>query len=140
MGSDNKLPDSSVPSNGSSASGSNADLATLLGAMNLPKEELEVFSGVPARFHRFIMSFELKVQDTGIDDKYKLTRLLQYTAGTATEAINGCILIGGPADYKQAKSILKERFGDPHLVSETVVRNLRFGKPVRSHEDLRQVC
>ena len=102
MGSDNKLPDSSVPSNGSSASGSNADLATLLGAMNLPKEELEVFSGVPARYHRFIMSLELKVQDTGIDDKYKLTRLLQYTAGTATEAINGCILIGGPADYKQA--------------------------------------
>ena len=40
IGFDNKLPDSSVPSNGSSASGSNVDLATLLGPMNLPKEEL----------------------------------------------------------------------------------------------------
>ena len=58
-----------------------------------------MFPGDPARYHRFIMSFELNVQDIGIDDKYKLTRLLQYTAGAANEAINGCILIGGPADY-----------------------------------------
>ena len=140
MGSENKLPDSGVSSNGANASGSNVDLATLLGAMNLPKVELEVFSGDPARYHRFIKSFELNVQDTGIDDTYKLTRLLQYTTGAANEAINGCILIGGPAGYSQAKSILKERFGNPHLVSETVVRNLQFGKPVRSHEDLRQLC
>ena len=140
MSSDNKLPDSGVSSNGANASGSNVDLATLLGAMNLPKVDLEVFSGDPARYHRFIKSFELNVQDTGIDDTYKLTRLLQYTTGAANEAINGCILIGGPAGYSQAKSILKERFGNPRLVSETVVRNLRFGKPVRSHEDLRQLC
>ena len=43
IGSHNKLSDSSVPSNGASASGSNVDLATLVGVMNLPKEELEVF-------------------------------------------------------------------------------------------------
>ena len=58
-----------------------------------------MFSGDPARYHRFIMSLELNVQYIGIDDKYKLTRLLQYRAGAANEAINGCILIGGPADY-----------------------------------------
>ena len=69
-----------------------------------------------------------------------MTRLLKYTGGAANEAINGCILIGGSAGYQQAKSILNERFGKLHLVSETVVRNLRFGKPVRSHEDLRQLC
>ena len=74
MGSDNKLLDSNVRSNSANASGSNVDLATLLCAMNLTKVELEVFSGDPAHYHRFIKSFELNVQDTGIDDNYKSTR------------------------------------------------------------------
>ena len=54
-----------------------------------------------------------------------MTRLLKYTGGAANEAINGCILIGGSTGYQHAKSILNERFGKLHLVSETVVRNLR---------------
>ena len=125
---------------GDSVSGDHhVDLAALLNAFKLPKVELEVFRGDPMRYHQFMKSFDLNVHDIDTDDNFKLTRLMQYTAGSAREAINGCMLIGGPAGYSQARDILKERFGNSHLVLEHVLRNLRHGKAIKGPHDLQQL-
>ena len=53
-----------------------SNLAKLLGAVNLPKVEIRVFSGDPSQFHQFMKSFELNVDNNCTDDSLKLTRLL----------------------------------------------------------------
>lgn len=60
-------------------------------------------------------SFDSNVDCVCDDGNLKLTRLMQYTAGLAKDAIRGCSLIGGDKGYQQARSILETRFGNPHL-------------------------
>ncbi|KAJ8043465.1 hypothetical protein HOLleu_10558 [Holothuria leucospilota] len=107
--------------------------------LNLPKVELEVFHGNPLHFHQFIKAFEANVDKVCDDDDLKLSRLMQYTAGPAKEAIRGCQLIGGTGGYAQARSILDSRFGDPHLVTERLIRELKFGKQVKTPQEIRQL-
>ena len=120
-----------------SPTGSN--LAKLLGAVNLPKVEIRVFSGDPSQFHQFMKTFELNVDTNCTDDSLKLTRLLQYTTGPAHDTIKGCVLAGGTDGYKQAIDILNERFGNPHPVSDITVRNLKLGKQIKTPFELRQL-
>ena len=54
--------------------------------------------------------------------------------GPALEAIRNCQLMGGADGYKEARSILEARFGNTYLVTERIVKDLKSGKSVRSHE------
>ena len=61
---------------------------------------------------------------TNVYASIKLTRLLRYTTGPAKMAINNCALIGGDAGYVQAHDILKNRYGNSHLVSQIIISDL----------------
>ena len=65
--------------------------------------------------------FDEVVDSTVMDGQVKLTRLLQYTCGSAKAAIRHFALIGGEFGYSQARDILHNRYGNSHLVS---MRNL----------------
>ena len=124
-----------------SREGAMADLSRreLLGLFNLPKVELQIFDGNPLHFHEFIKTFDVNVDSVCEDSDLKMSRLMQYTSGCAKDAIRGCQLIGGNDGYSQARSILHNRFGNPHLVTERIVKQLRSGKPVRSPQDIQQL-
>ena len=70
----------------------------------------------------------------------KLTRLFQFTKGDAKEAIRSCVIVGGENGYLQARSILKRRFGNDHLVSTRLTQNLRNGRPVRSPIEIQKLA
>jgi len=108
----------------------------IVSLMNLPKVDLEPFDGDAMKFHSFISMFDESVGSVLQDGNAKLVRLLQYTRGRAKDAIRQCSLIGGDEGYKQARKILLERFGNDHIITERIVRDLRNGKPVRSAFDL----
>jgi len=112
----------------------------LLGLVNLPKMELESYDGNPLTYHCFMATFEEVVGKVDCDAKTKLTRLLQYTKGDAKEAIRTCILLDGEEGYKQAKDILKKRFGNDYIVTERIVHDVRNGKQIRSANDLQQLA
>ena len=103
----------------------------LLSVFCLPKVELEVYMGDPLRYHHFMKSFDLNVEDVCSDSNVKLTRLVQYTGGAAKEAIRGCLLISGDKGYQRVRAILESRFGNSHLVTEQIVHELRAGKQDR---------
>ncbi|XP_071848513.1 uncharacterized protein [Apostichopus japonicus] len=65
---------------------------------------------------------------------------MQYTSGSAKEAIRSCQLVGGSSGYAKAISILENRFGNSHLVTERLIRELRFGKQVRLPQDIQQLA
>ena len=111
----------------------------LLSLLNLPKVELEVFDGNPLRYHQFIKAFDVNVDRVCTDSDLKLSRLMQYTSSVAKEAIRGCLLIGGEEGYKEARSLLSERFGNPHLVAERLMKDLKSDKHVRSPQEIQQL-
>ena len=59
----------------------------LLHYMHLPKVELDKFDGNPLEYLTFIAVFDEVVDNTVMDGQLKLTRLLQYTSGSAKAVI-----------------------------------------------------
>ena len=112
----------------------------LLSLVHMPKLELEVFNGNPLKYHQFAKAFDQNVDKVTSDSDNKLARLVQYTTGEAKEAIKGCLLIAGDEGYKYAREILQKIFGNPHLVTEHVVKEMRSGKPARSPKDIQQLA
>ena len=121
-------------------SGSIALSREMLSLFNLPKVELQTFDGNPLHYHSFVKTFDANVDKLCSDPDLKLTRLLQYVSGTALEAIRGCQLIGGAYGYRQARDILQARFGNSHLVTERILKDLKSGKPVKSAHDIQQLA
>ena len=79
---------------------------------DLPKLEIDKFSGDPLEYQYFISVFKDSVEAKCKDPGKSLLRLLQYTKGSAKKAISHCAIMGGKKGLNEAKSILRERFGD----------------------------
>ena len=108
------------------------DDISIVRLLTLPKIEIEKFSGDPQHYLSFCSVFDEAVDSVADKDKVKLTRLLQFTTGDAHEAIRSCSLISGDEGYREARAILKKRFGSDHLISERTIRDLIGGSVARS--------
>ena len=104
--------------------------------MNLPKVELEIFSGDPLKYSSFLAIFDEHVHRAPIDDSMKLSRLLQYTSGKAKDAIRPYTLMDAKEGYRNARESLEKRFGNSHTISDLIIKQLKNGKQVRSPADL----
>ena len=112
----------------------------LLNYMHVPNVELDKFDGNPLEYLTFIAVFDEMVDRRVADAQVKLTRLLQYTSGSAKAAIKNCALIGGEAGYEQARDILRNRYGNSHLVSQRLIAELKNDKRVVKAHDLQQLA
>ena len=65
---------------------------------------------------------------------------MQYTSGPAKSAIKNCVLIAGEAGYEKAREILKNRFGNSHLVSQRIMSDLKNGKSVHKPHEIQQLA
>lgn len=128
---ENVKSETSAPSN---------DLASvtksIMTAMSMPKVDLMTFSGEPAEFPMFMNLFDELVHNAEIDEKAKLTRLLQCTTGEAYAAIKPCCYASD--GYDRARRLLKNRFGDAHVITRHLIANLRDGPPAKSPIELRR--
>ena len=98
--------------------------------LSMPKVGMDKFDSNPANYQNFMALFDESF-GTLSDDQVKLTRLLFYTTGAAKLAIKDTILIGGSPGYQKARKLLHDRFGNPHLVSQRIMKDLKCGKSVR---------
>ena len=125
-----------VPVVASSAQPSSSDIRDdLVNLLSIPKVVIDKFEGDPLEYQAFIATFDELVHSKTSDNQIKLTRLLQYTAGPAKQATKYCALVGGADGYSQARTILKDRFGDKHTLSQKIISDLKQGKSVsKAHE------
>ncbi|XP_071476616.1 uncharacterized protein [Diadema antillarum] len=86
-------------------------------AFSLPKPDLVTFDGNPTVYRSFINSFEVNVEQKVLDDRTRLTYLIQYCSGKARNSIENCVLMEPREGYAEAKRILREQFGQPHVVA-----------------------
>ena len=103
--------------------------------LTLPKLEIDKFSGNPEEYLSFIAMFEECVEEVADIDQERLSRLLQLTCDVAHNAIKPCALIGGSKGYKEARTIVKSRFGSTYLIADRIITELRSNKVAQYHQN-----
>lgn len=107
---------------------------TISMAMNMPKPELVTFNGDPVEFWGFINNFEVNIGSMAIDDRMKLTYLIQYCKGKARESIEDCILLEPRSGYRRAREILREQFGQPHVICHALLNKVLNSQQIKPND------
>ncbi|XP_038062679.1 uncharacterized protein LOC119733173 [Patiria miniata] len=103
-------------------------------AINTPKPELLSFSGDPADYSGFIHNFDVNIASKVSEDRVKLTYLIQFCRGKARESIENCVLMEEKAGYKLAKEILRDQFGQPHVITQSLINKVTDRQPIRPND------
>ena len=105
-------------STGALLSSNNLDqtLLEVLQLQSAPKVDIDEFSGDVLEYRYFVETFKEVVERTIPDERGRLTRLIQSTAGEAKELIRHCIHNDRSSCYTHAMSLLKQHYGDPHRI------------------------
>ena len=109
-----------------------ADFITIANAPNL---KIEDFDGNPLKYHNFMAIFDEHVHKTKLPPRSKLSRLIQHTIDPANYAIKSCPVLGDEG-YKEARAILKKRFGNPFMIADAVVKSVKIGEPIETPAEL----
>ena len=103
----------------------------LLDIMRLPKASLKPFDGNPLHFWSFMNAFDSTVDRSSVSEGDKLTRLLEYCTGDVEKVLEPCAIMDPRQGYRTARQLLKERFGDDHVIARSWVDKVVDGPPVK---------
>lgn len=92
--------------------------------MQLPKRDGITFDGNPLDFFPFCRYFETSVANKTLDNKVKLPHLINHFKGGALRAIKHCTAAPDDFEYDTAWKILKKKFGQPHLISQALLKRI----------------
>ena len=110
---------------------------TLGHLVNLPPLELQKFSGEPDEYDNFIATFNEVIGSVVTDPSARLVRLKSQVTGVALDSIKTCRMDDGEEGYTRAMKILRDRFGSPHLICNSVIERLKHGHDIRTPAELR---
>ena len=79
-------------------------------------------------------NFELNVENRVQETSVKLSFLIQYTSGTAREAIENCVILPADEGYAKAKEILKKNFGQKHIIIRAFIERVTKGPQIKPGE------
>ena len=88
----------------------------LLRQQAAPEVDIDVFTGDPTEYLYFLAVFEEVVEKKIDDARGRLTRLIKYTDGEPKEMIKHCIHQPANIGYKNARSLLEQKYGNPHSI------------------------
>ncbi len=98
--------------------------------LTAPRPSVLTFDGDPIQYYRFLSSFEAGVKNLD-DPQIKLNYLIQNCTGDAKEAVEDCVILPPNEGYSKALEILKKRFGRPHEIARSYIRDLVNGLPMK---------
>ena len=110
---------------------------TLSNLMHLPPLELKKFSGEPDEFDNFVATFNEIIGNVVSSPAAKLVRLKSQLTGMALESVKMCCTDSGEEGYTCAMNILRDRFGSPYMVCNSIIERLKHGAKVRTPAELR---
>ncbi|XP_033102416.1 uncharacterized protein LOC117105400 [Anneissia japonica] len=96
----------------------------------MPKPEIISFDGNPFEYWNFTNAFDVNIARRATDDRARLTYLIQFCTGKAKSSIENCASQG----YAQAKLILKEQFGQPHLIARAHLKKVLNRPQIRPND------
>ena len=108
--------------------------------INLPPLELKKFSGQPDEFDNFVTTFNEVIGNIVSDPAAKLLRLKSQLTGAALDSIKMCRTDSGEDGYVRVMKILRDRFGSPYIVCNSIIERLIHGPNVRSPSEIRTLA
>lgn len=100
--------------------------------MQLPKRDGITFDGNPLDFFPFCRYFETSVANKTLDNNVKRSHLINHCKGGALRAIKDCTAAPDDSGYDTAWKILKKKFGQPHLISQALLKRIIEGPANRA--------
>ena len=101
---------------------------------SLPKRDIQIFDGDPLQYNTFIQSFEQLVEGRTDNTEDCLHFLTQYTRGQPRELTKSCQHMTDGTGYVTAKALLKEHFGNEHMIASAYMEKI-FSWPSIKSED-----
>uniref|UniRef100_A0A914WWH6 Integrase catalytic domain-containing protein n=1 Tax=Plectus sambesii TaxID=2011161 RepID=A0A914WWH6_9BILA len=110
--------------------------------IHLPSLQLPTYDGDPLKWSEFWDAYESAIHTQGIPQVQKFTYLISCVKGKAHTAIEGMAITN--ANYQEAISILKHRFGNINVIKRSLYTQLRkipisTGKTVDLRSTLEEV-
>lgn len=106
----------------------------LIDAIRLPTTQLPSFDGDPLKYWSFIRTFDNIMETGNIESSAKLVRLIQACTGKAKKVIECCLVMNADEGYKRARELLRERFGDEYMISNSWIAKITQFKVIRPNE------
>ena len=103
-------------------------------ALLLPQPEVPIFKGEPTEYCAFIRAFENLIESKTDNSSARLFYLVQYTDGDVKELMNSCLAMRPEAGYREARRLLKEKYGQDYKIAAAYVDRLIKG-PLIKPED-----
>ena len=103
--------------------------ASVSKGFGMPKRNYLTFDGNPLAYPSFIENFQTNVEDMEGNPNARRNYLIQLCTGKAKEAISET-----EEGYAKAKSILKEMFGQTHIIVASHIDRVTKGGAIREFE------
>ena len=102
--------------------------------LTLPHAEVQTFDGDPVNYCNFVRSFENLIEAKTKSSSTKLYYLVQYTSGDVQELMRSCLSMQPDEGYREARRLLKARYGQSYKIASAYVTKVTNGPPIK-HED-----
>ena len=90
---------------------------------------IQTFRGDPLEYHFFMLSLRESVKQKTDDPHGRLIRLLKFTDGEGKETIGHCIQQPSEIQYRIAKSLLEDHYGNPQYAYQKEIKTWTPLKP-----------
>jgi len=103
-------------------------------ALTLPQPVVPTFSGNPIDYWPFIKAFENLIETKTPSESARLYYLVQYTTGEVQELVKSCLTMRSEDGYREARSLIKKRYGQGYRIACAFVDKLANGPPIKSED------
>ena len=105
----------------------------LLEAITISSANIMSFDGNPLNFFEFIRSFDSVIGNSSLDNNAKLLKLYHLCTGAAKDIIQCCLMMHQDDGYFHARTLLIDRFGSDHKISDAWIRKVTEGPVIQSN-------
>ena len=110
-------------------------MSKLLRQQAAPEVDIDVFTGDLTEYHYFLAVFEEVVEKKIDDARGRLSRLIKYTDREPKEMIKHCIQHPTNIGYKNARSLLEQKYGNPHSIIAAYRKEIKIWPQLKPADD-----
>ncbi len=126
-------------SNVSNPSSLHSPINVTLDMLVLSQTKLPSYDCNPLTYYNCVGTFDSTVQITNVGDQMKLTKLLECCTD-ALRLIDNCRVKAPAQGYKEARSLLKKRFGTDGKITAAWIRYISDGPPIKPGDSKALQC
>jgi len=104
-------------------------------ALTLPELEVATFNGDPIEYWTFVGAFENLIERKTTSESARLYYLVQYTPGEVRELVKSCVTMNPDEWYREARSLLKQRYCQGYQIATAYLDRLTRGPPIKAEDN-----